>query len=389
MTVLTRPPRTRRLSFAAEATAASGPLRVVHVLDALTHAGEGLWGKERLIEGLMMAQRASGDVSPQLVAFTPCSLASAMRERGFRVDILEAKHARLPLRSLPALHRILAAQAPAVVHAHGYKANILTRSARAVGAPMRGLVTTAHAWFDESRATRIYNVLDRQTAFVSDVMTVADAGMIGRFPKRGRLAFVANALPDRAAATPAQRRAARERFDFGTGHFTLGFLARTTAAKGIPEILEAARRTVGEPILWAIAGTGDLAEQIVAARLTNVRYLGYVADSDAYRAGIDAFVQASHIEGLSLSLLEAMRAGLPIVATDAGSTTYAVRDGIEALVIAPGDVDALAASARRLALDHRVAERLGRAARARYVEAFRIDRQHRELLEIYRSTVTQ
>lgn len=385
--MLAQPSHRRRPSSTCGANRPLGPLSVVHVLDSCAHAGDGLWGKERLVEGLMSEQRASGDVCPRLVVFAPCSLADLMRERGFRVDVLEPHHARLPLRSLPALRRVLAAHAPAVVHAHGYKANVLTRTARALGTPIRGLVTTAHAWFDESAVTRAYNVLDRQTAFMSDVMTVADSGMLSRFPKRGRLAFVANALPDREPATLAERVAARQRFAFAPGHFTLGFLARTTAAKGILEILEAARRTIGEPLQWAIAGTGDLSDRIVAAGLPNIRYVGYVADSDAYRAGIDAFVQASHVEGLSLSLLEAMRAGLPIVATDAGSTSHAVRDGIEALVIAPGDVDALAIAARRLASEDRTAARLGRAARARYVEAFRIDRQHRDLLRIYRSTL--
>ena len=363
------------------------PLGVVHVLDAFAHAGDGLWGKERLIEGLMMAQRASGDIEPRLIAFVPCSLADLMRERGFTVDVLEPRHARIPARSLHALHRALSSRPRAVVHAHGYKANVVTRAARVAGAPMLGLVTTAHAWFDESPRTRVYNALDRRTAFLSDVMTVADRGMLGRLPARGRRAYVANALPDRALPDTHLRLAARARFGFTPGHYTLGFLARTTAAKGLPEILEAARRTIDEPLEWAIAGTGDLAESIAAAGLPNVRFQGYVAESDAYRAGLDAFVQASHIEGLSLSLLEAMRAALPIVATDVGSTTHAVRAGREALVVAPGDVDALVRAARALASDPVLGSGLGRAARERFVQHFCIDRQHREFLDIYRSTL--
>ena len=363
------------------------PLPVVHVLDALTHAGSGLWGKERLVEGLMSAQRESGEVAPRLVVFTPCSLADAMRDRGFPVDVLEPEHARVPLRALPALRRILRGGPPAVVHAHGYKANVVTRAARLCGAPMLGLVTTAHAWFDESRATQLYNALDRRTAFMSDVMTLADRSMLRRFGKGCRLAYVANGLPDREPPSDTARRAARARFAFDSDRFTIGFLARTNAAKGIPELLEAARRTLDAPIVWAVAGTGELADAIVAAALPNVRYVGYVADSDAYRAGLDAFVQSSHIEGLSLSLLEAMRAGLPIVATDAGSTTHAVRDGREALVVARGDADALARAARTLASDRALAQRLGSAARARFVECFRVERQHREFLALYRSTV--
>ena len=365
------------------------PLPVVHVLDVLAHSGQGLWGKERLVASLIAAQQHSGEIAPRLIVFTPCSLATEMRERGFAVDVLEPQHARFPTRSLPALHRALASGVPAVVHAHGYKANVVTRAARALGAPMLGLIGTAHAWFDESRATRAYNIVDRQTAFLSDVTTVADAGMLARYPKRGRLAYIANALPEREPPSQTQRVAARERFGFGSDRFTLGFLARTNAVKGIPEILEAARRTVDEPLLWAIGGTGELADHIASTAPANVKYVGYVADSDGYRAALDAFVQASYVEGLSLSLLEAMRAGLPIVATDAGSTSRAVRDGIEALVIPRGDVGALVAAARTLASDPALALRLGAAARERFLRDFRIERQHREFVDVYRSTLAR
>ncbi len=360
-------------------------LPVTHLLDAYAAAGTGLWGKERLVEGLMLAQRASGDVDPRLITFTPCSLGEVMRGHGFDVTVLEATHRRLPVRSLPALRRTLAARPPAVLHTHGYKANLVGRLARATALPMRGLVATCHAWFDETRATRAYNVLDRETAVFSDVTTVADARMLDLMPRRGRTAYVANGIPDRVPPNGDDRRAARERFGFPDDRYVVGFLARTNAAKGIPELLEAARRCRDERILWAIAGTGDLAESIVAADLPNVLFLGYVGESDAYRAAIDAFVQASHIEGLSLSLLEAMRAGLPIIATRAGSTALALDDGREGRLVDPGDIDGLVAAARAFAADRDEGRRYGAAARARFERDFRVDRQQRDFLMIYRS----
>lgn len=365
--------------------AASPALPVIHVLEAYAGAGAGLWGKERLVEGLMLAQRDSGALEPSLFVLTPCALADVMRAHGFRVEVLEERHRRLPTHSLPAFVRALRSGTPAVVHTHGYKANLLGRAARLARAPMRALVASCHAWFDESFATRAYNLADRQTAFYSDVTTVADERMLARFPKRGRVAYVANGLPDRLPPTSSERDAARLDFGFAPGRFVAGFLARTDASKGIPEILDAARLTAAENICWAIAGTGELARAIVDAGLPNVRYVGFVSDSHRYRAALDAFVQASRVEGLSLSLLEAMRAGLAIVATAAGSTTLAVRDGREALVIEPGDVPGLVFAVRRLASDAPAAAALGRAARARFIESFLIDRQHREFLALYRS----
>lgn len=360
------------------------PTPVTHVLEAYASAGTGLWGKERLVQGLMLAQRESGALEPRLIAFVPCRLADEMREFGFPVTILEERHRRVPVRAFPALRVALRSGPATIVHTHGYKANLVGRMARLSGSPMRALIATCHAWFDESPATALYNELDRRTAFMSDMTTVADARMLARFPKRlDRTAYIANGLPDRAPATSTERVAARARFGFPEGRIVFGYLARTNAAKGLPEFLESARRCTNDPYLWAIAGTGDLAHTIADAALPNVRFLGYVAESDAYRASIDVFVQASHIEGLSLSLLEAMRAGLPIVATDAGSTSLALRNEIDGLIIAPGDIAAMVASARRIANQPSLATRLGTAARSRFVDAFRSDRQHREFLEIY------
>lgn len=361
------------------------PLPVTHVLDALTGTGPGLWGKERLVSHLMIAQRDSGEAEPALATFSPCSLADIMSEHGFDVYVLEPEHRRLPWQGTTKLRRILAGSSrPAVVHSHEYKANVVSRMLRRSGARMHRLVSTSHAWFDETLALSAYNALDRQTAFMSDVTTVADRNMIGRFPPRGRLEYVANGLPDYRPPGAEIRSATRARLGIPNDLIAVGFLARTNVFKGIPEVLEAARRSMDLPIVWVIGGTGELDAQIRNAALANVRYVGYVEDSEAYRSGIDVYLQASRIEGLSLSLLEAMRAGLPIVATDAGSTSLAVTNGVEALVVPPGDVDQLLGAVKTVAGDRELAVRLGHSARLRFERDFRIDRQHRDFLNLYR-----
>jgi glycosyltransferase involved in cell wall biosynthesis len=361
------------------------PLPVTHVLAAYSAAGSGLWGKERVVEALMTAQRASGEVAPRAIVFAPCSLAERLASLGFEVDVLEERDRRLPLRSLPRLRHLLRSRRPAVVHSHGYKANIVTRAARLAGTPMRGLVATCHAWFDETPATRLYNRLDRATAFLSDVVTVADAGMAQAFRDPARVRYIANGLPDREPPDAQTRREARAGLGFPADRFAIGYLARTNAVKGVLDVLEAADRTSGEPLLWAVAGTGELDARAAAAQGENLRFLGFVEQTERYRSALDAFVQASSVEGLSMSLLEAMRAGLPILATRAGSTERAVRDGIEARLYDAGDVTALAAGAVALARDPEAARALGAAARARFVAEFGIERQHRAFLDAYRA----
>ncbi|MBD5606142.1 MAG: glycosyltransferase [Candidatus Eremiobacteraeota bacterium] len=230
----------------------------------------------------------------------------------------------------------------------------------------------------------MYNELDRRTAFLSDVTTVADAGMLAAFPRNEHLHYIANGLPDREPASAEERLAARRSFGFPADRFVIGYLARTNAVKGVLDVLAAAASTADAPLLWVVAGTGELDARVAAAQGSNLRFVGYVQETDRYRSAIDAYVQASHVEGLSLSLLEAMRAALPIVATRAGSTELAARDGLEARLIDSGDVDALVRAALALAADRREAVLLGSAARARFVDRFGIEGQHEAFLRIYR-----
>ena len=358
------------------------------MLDALTDAGPGLWGKERVVAHLIEAQRASGRFVPSVALFVECSLATLARERDFPVHILEKSHRRVPIAGVAAFRAILTnAPEPMLVHSHEYKANVVARALRRTGAPMRALVSTSHAWFDDTKALAAYNALDRATAFASDAQSVADRGMIEFFPRGVRAEFVANGLPDRAPASEKARNAARERFGLPPGTFVAGYLARTSVAKGVVVFCEAARASAHVPVFWTVAGSGDRADAASEARLRNLAYVGFTTESDAYRAAIDCYVQASYVEGLSLSLLEAMRAGLPIVATDAGSTKHAIRDGVEGLVVPPGDAAALATAVSRIATNPELARTFGAAARERFLSTFSIERQVEAFGDLYAAAI--
>lgn len=343
-----------------------------------------MWGKERVVLSLLDAGRASGIYEPRLVLFTPSSLGEAARGAGFAVTILEPRHRQLPLRAVSALCEALAVGRPALVHTHGYKANIVGRLARLRGAPMRALVATCHGWPDETRTIALYNALDRRSAFASDVTTVPAEAMLALFPPSARTQCVANGLADREVPSAAARADARARFGFPDDRLVVGFLGRTSAAKGVGEFLESARTCATEPYLWAIAGTGDLDGTIANAAIPGVLHVGHVADGGAFLDAIDIFVQSSHTEALSLALLEAMRAGRPIVATNVGSTSRAIRDGIDGTLIPVADAHAMVDAVRSIANDHTRATALGASARSRFVNEFRIDRQQRAFEAIYR-----
>ena len=125
----------------------------------------------------------------------------------------------------------------------------------------------------------------------------------------------------------------------------------------------------------AIAGRGDLADVLIrdaqARRVGDrLHLLGLRDDVPDLLAAADAFVLPSRSEGLPLALLEAMFAGLPIVATRVGEIPAALQEGAAGLLVSPGRPDELAVAIERILTDAELARQLGSRARARAAAEF-------------------
>ena len=139
----------------------------------------------------------------------------------------------------------------------------------------------------------------------------------------------------------------------------------------------------------AIAGDGPEREKLtLLARdlgiADEVAFLGFRDDAVRLYAAADMFVLSSITEGMSLSMLEAMAAGLPVVATDgAGGNSQVVREGETGLLVAPRDPAALAAAICRLSTDAGLRARMGAAGRARVEQHFSLRTTTRRYLAVY------
>jgi glycosyltransferase involved in cell wall biosynthesis len=300
------------------------------------------------------------------------------------VEIADRPRVRRDLQAIRRLRRLAAAWRPDVVHAHGLRAGALTAIALAlvrptVYAPRPALVVTVHNAPPAGGATgAVYRVLERiaarsadsvlgVSADLEDRMRAAGARRVGHAPVPAAFLPVAAAPGSGVSAeTPAGLSLPG---DPAPDRPLVLAAARLAPQKGFATLLEAAARwrdLQPEPLL-VIAGEGPLAAELKseAGRLgLDARFLGHRDDIPALLAAAAVFVLPSVWEGQPLILQEALRSGVPVVATRAGGTP-ALTGEDAAVLVPPGDARRLADAVRAVLTDEVLAARLRKAAAAR------------------------
>jgi glycosyltransferase involved in cell wall biosynthesis len=163
----------------------------------------------------------------------------------------------------------------------------------------------------------------------------------------------------------------------------LGSIGRLEPIKGYDIMLAAfiqlrAGRAAGVPPVLVVAGGGSDAPRLIAAAegaglRGSVHLLGWRDDVSELHATFTLFTLASRSEGTSISLLEAMSAGLCPVVTDVGGNANVLGPSLSHRLVAPNDPTALAAAWRAALTDHAERQRDAAAARQRVIEAFGMD----------------
>jgi len=117
----------------------------------------------------------------------------------------------------------------------------------------------------------------------------------------------------------------------------------------------------------------------------NVHFLGERQDIADILTQLDIFVLCSRSEGLSITLLEAMAAGLPIVATAVGGNPDLITDGINGILVPSGDNRALAGAMLKILDDKHMARSLGEAAKRSYESRYTLDKMVERYIELFES----
>ena len=195
---------------------------------------------------------------------------------------------------------------------------------------------------------------------------------------------------DRQARARRTLAAANPQLALNAGATLAVYTGRLHAAKGLRELVTAwidVSQRLPMARLWLVGDGPEhdaLATQIEAAGLAGrVVLAGSFDNVNDVLAAADLFVLPSHEEGLSLALLEAMAAGLPIVASDIPGNRLAIRSGSEGVMVPTGDQTALADAIESMLAEPARAAALGTAARQRAQADFSLDRMVDDYMAVF------
>ncbi len=346
-----------------------------------------IYGAERATLSLVRELVTKGNLSVKVllmqetrIANTPV-LSQAFQEAGAAVTSLPVDRAF----SLGLVQRIrdeLINASADVLHTVGYKADLHGGLASwRAGVPA---VSTVHGWlFRPDLKERLYETLNVLTLKRMKGVIVLSRFYEETLRQRGIAAQRLRRIPSGLAMQDSSSRRVRQ------GPLTVGMLGRLSYEKNQDMLVRAfddlRRRNVA--VRAILAGTGPdetmIRESVETRGLTDQIDLAGYMDANEFFRQIDVLVMCSRIENLPYSVLEAMAAGVPVIATRVGGLSDLVEDGVNGYLIAPDDAIMLADRLDTLAQRSDLGEAMGAAGQEKLRNEFSVDVCTQAHLELY------
>ncbi|MBC8115169.1 MAG: GT4 family glycosyltransferase PelF, partial [Candidatus Saccharimonas sp.] len=361
------------------ASTAKRPLRVCHV--SLTLKTGGL---ERILTDIAR-HHDSSECVPEFLAIREVGrFADEIRRTGCPVHLLQPA-GRLGL--VRQMMRLFRTGHFDVVHTHNtYPHLYASLAARLAGVPIvvntRHGQRAGHGWKSRTQFRWASHLVDRIIAVSDDAarLCIEADGVAAR-----KVTRIWNGidLSDFSFTGPAATPIAIS-------------VARLSAEKDFPTLLRAVARAIREVPDLQLKLVGDGAERPKLEGLTRelgitscVEFLGERTDVPSLLAQAGFFVSSSLTEGISLTLLEAMAVGLPVVATAVGGNSEIVADGVTGQLVPPADPESLARAIVTMCRNETRWTALGQAGRDRVSEHFEVRRMVSEYEHLYRELLEQ
>jgi glycosyltransferase involved in cell wall biosynthesis len=372
----------------------SGKIRVLELIDDATVGG----GPNHV---LLLASHLDRNVFDVTIA---CAgegfLVEEARRMGIRVLPIGMSN-RLSVRTLKHITQLLRDSEYDVLHTHGGTAGFWGRLGAVIAGkpPVRihtyhgihylsGHHHTVKAWGQKLLERILLRFTDHTICVCeSDFRKGLEAGLV----TESKGAVIPCGIETQRFQRFDQRGRLRAELGVDDSSIVFGNIGRLHAQKGQRHLLEAfsvVREAYPHASLW-IVGEGDLREELegLARDLdirSSVRFLGARADIPELLSAFDVFVLSSLWEGQPLSVLEAMAAGKPIIATDVNGIRDLLVDGENALLVPAGSAGQLAAAMKRMIEERNLAPRLAAAARGALLGMFSVATMASRIGDLYR-----
>jgi glycosyltransferase involved in cell wall biosynthesis len=337
------------------------------------------------------------------------SMAFVAEQRGVSIVPLEELHREIaPLRDLRAIYRLarlIRRERPAILHTHTAKAGAVGRLAALLAGTARPpiVVHTFHGhvlrgYFSAPLAygfRRLESLLARWTTALVAVSPQVrdDLVALGVAPASSfAVVRLGIELEQRVGGGEPARAETRRLLGVSDDRFVVGWVGRMTAVKRTEDLLRTLRRLVDLDVDAVLFLVGDgpnrdaleqKAHELGVAR--RCLFVGYQDDVARFYDAFDALLLPSANEGTPVSVIEALAAGRPVVATRVGGVPDVVRDGVDGFLADAGDTEALARRLSELAADPELRERMGAAGRERVVNRYAVERLVDDTDRLYRA----
>jgi len=324
--------------------------------------------------------------------------ASDLRRDGIPVSVFP-RRGRRDLARVRRLAAMLRETGAHLVHSFLVGANAYAYGASRLSGLGRLVVSSRTTMPSPSRSSRWV----QSWVFRSDSKVIANSETVKDFTSSyyrvpaGSIRVVRNGVDTSGARRAAgDRAAARAELGVPDGAVLVGTVGRLSREKNLDLFVDLAVALARESSSARFAVVGDgprrdaLARSIREAGLAErVALTGPRSDVPRLLAAMDVFVMTSDTEGLPNAVLEAMAAGLPVVATRVGGVRELVSDGISGHLVPPGQIVPLLTAVRALALDPGLRERHGGAGRERIESEFGVARMVESTAGVYEEVLTK
>ena len=286
------------------------------------------------------------------------------------------------IRALKELKLIVEEFKPDLIHSHTFKAGLLTRVFRP-GCPTlhtfhgHHLYDPEFGWFSRNTINLIERLLARRSKKLLTIggkvgAELLEAGI-------GRPSQFVSIPPGIKQLPGTNREVTRENFGIAKGDFVVVWLGRLTRVKRPDLVVEIAKLL--PEVVFVMAGDGELLDETRKASPINLKVVGVQSAAEMWGMA-DIGLLTSDSEGMPLSVIEAQMCGLPVIATDVGSVSEIVQDGVTGNLVA-GTPSEFQDAISNLLVNPGKLRLMGESAKARAKQLFAQDVMVAKHLEIY------